>query len=70
MLYIDIHLFYLAGTIGNILSILMGFSLVAIFELLYHFFKMFYMACSRIIDRNKANNKARIFDATKLHIYP
>jgi len=38
----------------------MGFSLVAIFELLYHFFKFFYMACKRIIDRNNANNKAKI----------
>ncbi|KAL7729761.1 hypothetical protein ACLKA6_014627 [Drosophila palustris] len=62
--------FEIFSTIGNILSILMGFSMVAIFELLYHFFKMFYMACHRIIERNKAKNKAKIFDATKLHIYP
>jgi len=67
---IDIYMIYFLGTIGNILSILLGFSVVAIFELLFHFLKFFYMACNRIIDRNRANNQAKIFDASKLHIYP
>ncbi|XP_062126004.1 sodium channel protein Nach [Drosophila sulfurigaster albostrigata] len=62
--------FEIFSTIGNILSIFMGFSLVAIFELSFYFFKYIYIGCNRIIERNRANNHAKMFDASKLHIYP
>ncbi|KAH8311971.1 hypothetical protein KR044_008825 [Drosophila immigrans] len=62
--------FEIFSTIGNILSIFMGFSLVAICELSFFFFKYIYIGCHRILERNRANKHAKLFDASKLHIYP
>lgn len=57
---------YFPGTIGNILSIFMGFSLVAIFETLFFFLKYIYMGCWRIIEHSRTSK----LDARKLQIYP
>ncbi|KAH8381332.1 hypothetical protein KR093_002819 [Drosophila rubida] len=62
--------FEIFSTIGNILSIFMGFSLVAIFEVSFYVLKYIYIGCYRIVERNRANNHAKLFDASKLHIYP
>ncbi|KAH8406642.1 hypothetical protein KR222_001547 [Zaprionus bogoriensis] len=58
--------FEIFSTIGNILSIFMGFSLVAIFETLFFLLKYIYMGCLRIVEHSKASK----LDARKLHIYP
>ncbi|XP_030573973.1 sodium channel protein Nach [Drosophila novamexicana] len=62
--------FEIFSTIGNILSIFMGFSLVAIFEALFFFCKYIYMGCCRIIDHSRANSKAKMLNARQLHICP
>ncbi|XP_023166385.2 sodium channel protein Nach [Drosophila hydei] len=62
--------FEIFSTIGNILSIFMGFSLVAIFETLFFFCKYIYLGCCRILERSRANSKAKMLDERKLHICP
>ncbi|EDV91046.1 sodium channel protein Nach [Drosophila grimshawi] len=62
--------FEIFSTIGNILSVFMGFSLVAIFETLFFFCKYIYMSFYRIMHISKANQKAKKLDARKLHICP
>ncbi|EDW16499.2 sodium channel protein Nach [Drosophila mojavensis] len=62
--------FEIFSTVGNILSIFMGFSLVAIFETLFFICKHIYLGCHRILERGRANSKEKKLDATKLKIYP
>ncbi|XP_026851125.1 sodium channel protein Nach [Drosophila persimilis] len=62
--------FEVFSTIGNIMSIFVGFSMVAIFEILYFLSKHIYIGCNRIVEKNHDDRKAKELEEKKLFICP
>jgi len=63
-------IFRFAGTIGNIMSIFVGFSMVAIFEVLFFLTKYIYEGCNRMVEQNIVDRKAKQLETNKLYICP
>ncbi|XP_016998945.2 sodium channel protein Nach [Drosophila takahashii] len=62
--------FEVFSTIGNIMSIFVGFSMVAIFEILFFLTKYIYEGCNRMLEQNLIDRKARQLETNKLYICP
>ncbi|EDX14297.1 GD18259 [Drosophila simulans] len=62
--------FEVFSTIGNIMSIFVGFSMVAIFEILFFFTKYIYEGCHRMVEQNIIDRKAKELETKKLYICP
>ncbi|KAH8383589.1 hypothetical protein KR009_009458 [Drosophila setifemur] len=62
--------FEVFSTIGNIMSIFVGFSTVAIFEILFFLTKYIYAGCHRIAEQNLLDRKAKQLEEKKLYICP
>ncbi|KAH8288626.1 hypothetical protein KR054_006750 [Drosophila jambulina] len=62
--------FEVFSTIGNIMSIFVGFSMVAIFEILFFLTKYIYEGCNRIVEQNIIDRKAKQLETKKLYICP
>ncbi|BFF93018.1 sodium channel protein Nach [Drosophila madeirensis] len=62
--------FEVFSTIGNIMSIFVGFSMVAIFEILYFLSKHIYIGCHRIVEKNHDDRKAKALEEKQLYICP
>jgi len=65
-----IEFFQFTGTIGNIMSIFVGFSMVAIFEILFFVTKYIYKGCNRMVEQNIMDRKAKELETKKLYICP
>ncbi|XP_044574246.1 sodium channel protein Nach [Drosophila ananassae] len=62
--------FEIFSTIGNIMSIFVGFCMVAIFEILFFFTKYIYQGCNRIVEQNIIDRNAKKLEEKKLYICP
>ncbi|XP_016960071.1 sodium channel protein Nach [Drosophila biarmipes] len=62
--------FEVFSTIGNIMSIFVGFSMVAIFEVLFFLTKYIYEGCNRMVEQNIIDRKAKQLETKKLYICP
>ncbi|XP_016932138.4 sodium channel protein Nach [Drosophila suzukii] len=62
--------FEVFSTIGNIMSIFVGFSMVAIFEVLFFLTKYIYEGCNRMVEQNIVDRKAKQLENNKLYICP
>ncbi|XP_043652138.1 pickpocket protein 19 [Drosophila teissieri] len=62
--------FEVFSTIGNIMSIFVGFSMVAIFEILFFLTKYIYEGCHRIVQQNLMDRKAQELETKQLYICP
>ncbi|KAH8335649.1 hypothetical protein KR074_007695 [Drosophila pseudoananassae] len=62
--------FEIFSTIGNIMSIFVGFCMVAIFEILFFFTKYIYEGCDRIVEQNLVDRNAKKLEGKKLYICP
>ncbi|ALC47831.1 CG31105 [Drosophila busckii] len=58
------------STVGNILSVFIGFSMVAIFESLFILCKYIFKSCRQLIRQTSADDKAKAMKSSKLTIYP
>ncbi|KAH8278519.1 hypothetical protein KR018_004355 [Drosophila ironensis] len=62
--------FEVFSTIGNIMSIFVGFSMVAIFEILFFLSKYIYEGCNRVAEQNTIDRKTKQLETNKLYICP
>jgi len=52
------------------MSIFVGFSMVAIFEVLFFLTKYIYEGCNRMVEQNIVDRKAKQLETNKLYICP